>query len=147
MVLDSNAIISAFLFGGPPARLLEHVLNGSADCFLSLPILDEVRDVLQRPKFGLSPDQAFALTEALHDLCSLVTPTRKVRAVVNDPDDNIILECAEAADADAIVSGDSHLLALACWKDIRILSPADIVKELEGQPPLSPGSPPRKKGS
>ena len=35
-----------------------HIVEGSVLCFTSLPILDEIRDVLQRPKFGLSPDQS-----------------------------------------------------------------------------------------
>ena len=132
IVLDSNVIISGFLFGGHPARLLEHVLDGSVQCFISLPILDEVRDVLQRPKFGLSSEQALSLIEELHALCLVVTPTQHVRVIKDDPDDNMILECALSANADIIASGDSHLLDLGCWKNIRILSPVDVVKEIEG---------------
>jgi len=133
VVLDSNVIISGFLFGGPSARLLEYALDGSLRCFTSLPILDEVRDVLQRPKFGLSPDQALALIEELHDLCEIVTPTRRVRVIKIDPDDNVILECALSADAEVIASGDSHMLDLGCWRKVRILPPAAVVREIEGQ--------------
>ena len=133
VVLDSNVIISGFLFGGPSARLLECALGGSVRCFTSLPILDEVRDVLQRPKFGLSADQALALIEELHDLCELVTPTRRVRVIKADPDDNAILECALAADAEVVVSGDSHLLDLGRWRKVRILQPAAAVREIGGQ--------------
>jgi predicted nucleic acid-binding protein len=46
----------------------------------------------------------------------------------------MILECAAAAHADVIISGDSHLLDLGQWKEIRILAPADFVKEIDGQP-------------
>ena len=134
IVLDSNVIISGFLFGGPPARLLEHALAGSLQCFVSLPILDEIRDVLQRPKFGLSSNQALALIGELHELCRIVTPKARIRIVDADPDDNMILECAFAANADAIVSGDSHLLNLGHWRGIRILAPADFAKEIQGQP-------------
>jgi putative PIN family toxin of toxin-antitoxin system len=133
LVLDSNVIISGFLFGGPPARLLEHAMAGSMRCFTSLPILDEVRDVLQRPKFGLSPDQALSLVEELHDLCEVVTPRERVRAVTADTDDNLVLECALAAHADFVVSGDSHLLDLGVWRRIRIVSPAAALKEIEGR--------------
>ena len=56
VVLDSTAIISAVLFGGPPRSVLQLGIHGRAECFISLAILDEVRDVLQRPKFGLTPD-------------------------------------------------------------------------------------------
>jgi uncharacterized protein len=133
MVLDSNVIISGFLFGGPPARLLEHALAGSVKCFTSLPILDEVREVLQRAKFGLSPDQALSLIEELHDLCTVVTPNERVRAVTADADDNAVLECALAANADLVVSGDSHLLDLQEWRRIRIVSPAAALREIGDQ--------------
>ncbi len=133
VVLDSNVIISGFLFGGPPARILECALRGQIACFTSLPILDEVRDVLQRPKFGLSPDQALTLIEELHDLFIVVTPTQRIQAVATDPDDNAILECAMAADAELVISGDAHLLNLGQWKHMRILSPSDALKTIESQ--------------
>jgi len=132
--LDSNVIISGFLFGGPPARLLEHIVKGTIHCFTSLPILDEVREVLQRPKFGLSPEQAFRLVEELHNSCALVKPSRRIRAILADPDYDMILECASEASADLIVSGDSHLLDLGCWEHILILSPSNALREIEGQP-------------
>ena len=133
IVLDSSVIISGFLFGGPPARILELALEGSVQCLTSLPILDEVREVLQRPKFGLSPDTALSLIEELHELCEIVTPEEGVRAIVVDPDDNAILECASAAKAAMIVSGDFHLLDLGRWKGIPILSPSDALNEIERQ--------------
>jgi len=134
VVFDSNVIISGFLFGGHPARLLEYALANSIHGFTSLPILDEVRDVLQRPKFGLSSEQALALVEELHDLCEIVTPTRRVRAISADPDDNIVLECAQEANATLIVSGDSHLLDLERWKAADIVTPETAVKRIESQP-------------
>ena len=133
VVFDSNVIISGFLFGGPPARLLELALGDSVQAYTSTPILDEVRDVLQRPKFGLSPDQALVLVEELHDLCEVGTPGRRVNTITADPDDNMILECAQAANAKLIISGDSHLLDLVRWKGIDILSPADAIKRIESQ--------------
>ncbi len=79
------------------------------------------------------PYQALSLIEDLHDLCVIVTPTRQIRAVDADPDDKAILECAVAANAEIIVSGDSHLLDMVKWKRIRILSPSDSLKEIEGE--------------
>ncbi len=133
VVFDSNVIISGFLFAGQPGRLLEFALEESVQSFTSLPILDEVRNVLQRPKFGLSPGQALALIEELHDICEVVTPGRRVRAISADPDDNAILECAQAANADIIVSGDSHLLDLGNWKGIDILPPAQALRRIQSQ--------------
>ncbi|MBG0779451.1 MAG: putative toxin-antitoxin system toxin component, PIN family [Desulfotignum balticum] len=133
VVLNSNVIISGFLFGGPPARLIEHIVNGTLHCFTSLPILDEVQEVLQRPKFGLSPEQAFLLVEELYYSCTLVKPGRRIRAISADPDDDMILECASEANADLIISGDLHLLDLGSWEHIQILSPANALKKIENQ--------------
>ncbi len=131
IVLDSNVVISAFLFGGLPARLVQLALAGAVQCFTSVALLDEIRDVLQRPKFGLSPEQALAFVEEFHSLCHVVTPNERVRAVPADPDDNAVLEWAVEAGASLIVSGDSHLLRLRQWRDIRILSPADAITAIE----------------
>ena len=131
IVLDSNVIISGFLFGGHPVRLLDHAMAGSMACFMSLPMLDEIREVLQRPKFGLSPDQALTLAGQLHDLCEMVRPRKRVQVVAADPDDNAILECAMAASAEIIVTGDAHLLDLRQWHGIRILSPAEAIRVIE----------------
>lgn len=136
VVLDSNVIISGFLFGGPPARLILHIVNGAIQGFTSLPILDEVREVLQRPKFGLSPEQAFRFVEELYISCTLVNPDRQIRVISADLDDDMILECASEANADLIISGDSHLLDLGCWEHIRILSPASALREIETPQPL-----------
>lgn len=134
VVFDSNVIISGFLFGGHPARLLEYALANSIHAFTSLPILDEVRDVLQRPKFGLSSEQALTFVEELHNLCDIVTPTRSVRAISADPDDNVVLECAQESNATLIVSGDSHLLHLGRWKRIDIVTPVTAVNRIKSQP-------------
>jgi uncharacterized protein len=133
IVVDSTVIISGFLFGGNPARVLGSVVEGLARCFASLPILDEVRDVLQRPKFGLSPQQALVFVEEFHLLCQVVAPRNRVPAIAGDPSDDRVLECADAANADVIVSGDAHLLGLGQWGKIRIVSPVEFVKEIGGQ--------------
>ena len=131
IVLDSNVVISGFLFGGPPARLLQHVIGGQTQCFASLSILDEIRDVLRRPKFGLSPEQALSFVEEFHEVCRIVTPREIVQAIPADPDDNAVLECAWEAAVDLVVSGDAHLLALQQWRGVRIVSPAEAIAEIE----------------
>lgn len=132
IVADSNVIISGFLFGGHPSRVLRAMVEGRARCFTSLPILDEVRGVLLRPKFGLTPEQALAFVEEFHRLCELVAPSMTVRAIAEDPSDNRILECAAEAGASAVVSGDAHLLRLRVWRNIPILPPAAFMETIEG---------------
>ncbi len=134
VVLDSNVIISAFLFGGGPRRVLSHAMDGRVQCIISLALLDEVRDVLLRPKFGLTPDQVLIIIEELQELCRIVTPNQRVRVVKADPDDNKVIECALAGDAHFIISGDAHLLDLGPWQNIAILSPADFLDRMGFSP-------------
>jgi len=127
IVLDTNVLISSLLFGGAPREILEMIIAGSIDCSLSTAILDELRDVLQRPKFGFSSQQALAIVEELCSLCEIVSPSLKIRVVKADPDDDRVIECALEAKAGIIVSGDAHLLELGTHKGIRILSPRDFL--------------------
>ncbi|MBU0715473.1 MAG: putative toxin-antitoxin system toxin component, PIN family [Verrucomicrobia bacterium] len=133
IVLDTNVLISAVLFGGPPRDVLELVISGAIDCSLSLPILDETREVLRRTKFGFSPEQSFQLLEELHAACDVINPTTHVQAVASDPDDNMILECALASNADVVVSGDHHLLDLIVFRGIYIVAPSDYLKKIENK--------------
>jgi len=133
IVLDTNVIISAILFGGKPRRVLDLVISGSVDCTLSIAILDELRDVLQRPKFGFHADLCLHIIEELHGACDIISPSMSVNVIRSDPDDNRILECAVEAHAHFIVSGDSHLLDLGTFEKISILSPAEYLKEFEAR--------------
>lgn len=130
VVLDTNVLISAVLFNGPPRAILELVIGGSVYCSLSLAILDELREVLERPKFRFSPEQAFQIIEELHAVCDIVNPDVRVKVVTADPNDNIILECALESKADIIVSGDRHLLDVSAFKGIQIVSPSDYIKTI-----------------
>ncbi len=133
IVVDSNVVISGLLFGGTPAHVLGVVVKGKAHCFTSLPILDEVRGVLQRAKFGLTPEQVLSFVEEFHLLCEVVAPCSVVHVIRADPADDRILECAAEAKADVIVSGDSHLLELREWRSIRIVSPTDFMEDIGNQ--------------
>jgi len=127
VVLDTNVLVSAFLFGGPPREILNLIITGSVDCSLSSSILDELEDVLQCPKFGVSSREARALVEILSVLCAVVTPSEQISVIRTDPDDNRILECALAAGADVIISGDAHLHELTTYEGIRILNPSEFL--------------------
>lgn len=74
------------------------------------------------------------LTERKNAL--LVTPARRFQGVSANPDDDKFLDCAVAAHADAIVSGDRHLLALGSFRGIPILSPAEFLASARGESAL-----------
>ena len=136
IVLDTNVLISAVLFGGPPRDVLELVISGAVDCSLSLSILDETREVLRRPKFGFSPEQSLQLLEELHAVCDVINPTVRVQAVASDPTDNMILECALESNANVVISGDHHLLNLVVFRGIHIFAPSDYLQTIKNKTEL-----------
>lgn len=66
---------------------------------------------------------------ALGESAELVFPTERAKDATPDPDDEMVLECAVASEADFLVSGDKkHLLPLREYQGIRIVSPADFLR-------------------
>jgi putative PIN family toxin of toxin-antitoxin system len=61
----------------------------------------------------------------------LVEPAERIDAVADDPADNAFLECAVAAQAEAIVSTDRHLLDLGTFRGIPILQPGRFLEAME----------------
>src|SRR5205807_8081125 len=104
IVVDTNVIVSALVFGGLPRRVFEIVEGGLCEFYYSAEIEGETRRVL-RGKFGWDQEKLDRYLRVLWSLGERVTPLRRVDAVKEDPDDNRILECALTAGADTIVSG------------------------------------------
>ena len=141
IVLDTNVLISAILFGGPPKEALSRVISGAVDCSLSLAILDELRDVIGRPKFGFSPEQSLNILEELHAVCDIISPSIRINVVTADPDDNRILECAVESKAAFVITGDRHLLDLVEFRGIQIVTPTAYFGKLKemASPANAPG--------
>jgi putative PIN family toxin of toxin-antitoxin system len=134
VVADTNVVVSGLLWHGSPRRVMEAARVGAIEMFSSVVLLAELEDVLHRPKFvqhlmlvGLT---AHNLVLGYGALVTLVEPVQVGRVIVDDPDDDAVLECAVAAQADVIVSGDSHLLRVGAYEDIPILSAYELVSQL-----------------
>lgn len=130
IVLDTNVLVSAVVFGGNPRRVIESILEGSVHLTLSREILDELEGVLCRKKFGISSQVIRKISNELESICDIVMPKRRIAVMRSDPYDNMVLERAVEAKADYIVSGDTHLLDLREFEGIKIVNPSrflDIV--------------------
>jgi putative PIN family toxin of toxin-antitoxin system len=133
IVCDTNVLISGILFGGQARQILLLASRGKITNFISDDILNEAKNVLLRPKFKLSLQQVVAIIALFRDTFELVYPLQLHKVVKSDPDDDRILDAAVEAQVEIIVSGDKHLRSLELWRGIRILTPAEFVKEIEGE--------------
>ncbi|MGD9162030.1 MAG: putative toxin-antitoxin system toxin component, PIN family [Desulfobacteraceae bacterium] len=124
VVLDTNILISAIVFGGKPREILRKIISGKIRLAISQDILDEVVAVLSGNKFKYPSKVAHEIRNAIEELGELFVSGKRINIVKKDPDDNRILECALAADAEFIISGDKHLLELMKYKNTQIISPA-----------------------
>ena len=98
---------------------MEMAFSGEVSLFISDAILQETLRVL-RDKFGFS-EERLALAERYIGACTTrVTPSGAIDVVKEDPDDNRVLECAEAAGCDYIITGDLDLLRLRRYGEIQI---------------------------
>ena len=129
IVCDTNILISGILFGGKPREILRLCSSGTVTNCISPDILKEVEEVLLRLKFSLKAEQVYEIIRLFRDAFTLVSPDRCLSVVTANPDDNRILETALATEADAIVSGDVHLLDLVNWNGIPTLSADTFLKK------------------
>jgi len=129
VVFDTNVLISAILFGGHPRKCFELVLEGKIELFISKGIIDEFEGVLKREKFGIPEETLRYIISSLDSIANFVNPEAKYDIVEKDPEDNKFIECAIAADADFIISGDAHLLEISQFRKTKILNPSDFLKQ------------------
>lgn len=132
IVLDTNVVVSALTWGGPPYQLVQMAIDSDVVLCTSLPLLDELQEVLLRDHLSsrlrqrqTSVEEAIVLYGKLAVTVSLIaTP----RVVPGDADDDQVIATAVAAQADLLVSGDRHLLVLGSHQNIRIVTPAEAIR-------------------
>lgn len=132
VVVDANVWVSAFISpDGPPATIVRLWREGRLSVVVSREIVDELERVLHYPKlrkqYPLPEESVAAFLLRLRRFARIVMPQEPVFAVAADPTDNRYLECALAAGATILVSGDRHLLALGEYGGVQILTPAGFL--------------------
>ena len=124
IVLDTNVLISAIVFGGRPREVLEKVISGAFVMAISTEMLDEFQGVLEGRKFRYPGAIVRTIVNELLAVSELVRPMMKVQVIKADSADNRILECALESRAVCIVTGDRHLLELGQFEGIPIFDVA-----------------------
>lgn len=136
VVLDTNTIISGIFWDGNEARVIEEAENKKVQLFISTKLLQELEGVLKREKFTRKLEGKESTVEQavakIALIAILIEPAKKINIIKDDPDDNLVLECAVTARADLIISGDKHLLKLQRYSGIDIMSARDFLSREEG---------------
>ncbi|WP_193198774.1 putative toxin-antitoxin system toxin component, PIN family [Nostoc sp. MG11] len=127
IVLDVNVWISGLLWGGIPSKFLHLARNERITIFASQALFLELETTLRRAKFqsrlemrGYTVESLMSVAEGFSESCSTeVVDVPELR----DPDDIVILETANSANAKVIITGDLDLLVLNEFNGIQILTP------------------------
>jgi len=127
-VLDSTVLVSAFLTKtGVSYQLLRQAEAGVFIVCVADEILEEVAKVLQyariRKKRLYTDEDIHKYITLLGSIGKLITPLPKLRAVIRDPNDDMIVACAVKAKAEHIITRDKDLLELGRYRKIEIISP------------------------
>lgn len=130
-------LVSAFLGGGPPRRVIEEARDGRIALVVPELAIEELIRVLGG-KLGAERDAVVGYVEALREIAA-VAPSPAGPEVTGDAADDAILACAASAEAEVLVTGDRrHLLPVEWHRGVRIVSPQALLAEL----PATPREPP-----
>jgi putative PIN family toxin of toxin-antitoxin system len=127
VVLDTNVWISALQFSRQDGTIFNAVDRAirSDSVALSVELEDEIVRILSE-RFLWPKDRIGASISTITQTAVWVKLEGTVH-VCRDPNDDMILECAERARAGLIVTGDKDLLALGAYKQTRIVTPAQYL--------------------
>jgi uncharacterized protein len=129
-VFDTNILISAVLSSsGAPFKCLALAKIGQIESVTCQEILDEFSEKLLL-KFKFSENMAQLAIQEVLNFSRLVKISGVLKAVPNDADDDMVVECAVIGNATHIVTGDKHLLSLINYQNIAIIKAADFLQKL-----------------
>lgn len=126
VVLDSNILISAYIFGGKPENILQLVIAEKIQGITSQNLITEFLDVL-RKKFGVSQSEIIEIQNEIQETFEIVYPSETLH-IVNDEPDNRVLEAAIQGNCNYIITGDKELLKLGSFQNIQILTADEFLE-------------------
>ena len=131
LVLDTNIFISAFYWGGIPQLVIDRIIEGLDQLFISNKILGEIADVMARPKFKTGAETIDRYIKTIERTGKKIYTTGKTIDICRDKDDNDKIECGIKANVDFIITGDEDLLVLKKYKKIKIITPKEYLEIVE----------------
>lgn len=129
VVLDTNVLISSFLFGGKPRDILFKVIAQEVVGVTSQILLAELIDTLGK-KFKISQSDLKLVDTEIKDNFEMVLPIESV-VILQDEPDNRVLEAAFEGGCNFIITGDKGTLGLKDYKGIKILKPSEFLCQFD----------------
>ena len=135
VVIDTNLIISGTAKSNTiPNRLLEGWRKKEFLLITSIPILSEIKEVLDRKEiqahFFLKPEDIRDLIQALSTQTIITSGALEVDIVKDDPDDNKFIAAAVERSASYIISGDRDLLDIGDYEGIKIMEARNFLEDV-----------------
>jgi putative PIN family toxin of toxin-antitoxin system len=126
LIIDTNILVSAALKpDGLQRTVLVLAMTKPARLYVTTAILAEYREVLARPEFKIRRGVRQQLLELIKNHAQLVAPARALQ-VAKDPDDNKFLECADAARADYLITGNQRHFP-KFWKQTKVITSREFI--------------------
>ena len=126
LVIDTNVVVSAALKAeGMQRTTFLLAISKPARWYISKPVLEEYADVLSRPELRIRRGLRLQLLQLIKNHCHLVSSSRAL-SVTTDPDDNIFIECADAARADYLITGNQKHFP-AFWKSTKVVTCREFI--------------------
>jgi putative PIN family toxin of toxin-antitoxin system len=132
LVLDTNIFISAFYWGGNSQKIFDRIINGLDELYVSDKILEEISDVMIRPKFKTGQGTINKYIETIEKNCKKVFTEGRIKGICRDKDDDDKLECGIICNADYIITGDDDLLVLGNYETMKIITPGEYLAIING---------------
>jgi uncharacterized protein len=127
LVLDTNIVVSAAIKpDGLERTALLLATTKPATLYVSEAILLECREVLARPELRIRKGLRQQLLQLVRSRSHTVKPSRALQ-VAKDPDDDKFLECADAARADYLVTGNVRHFP-KFWKKTKIITARELIE-------------------
>jgi len=105
-VLDSNVVVSASLRNtGLPAAIVDLAIERKIQMYVSDAVLGEYKEVLNRSRLALPPRPIAPFLATIRRISILEEPMRTITLIPDHPD-NRLLECAQAASAHYLITGN-----------------------------------------
>src|SRR3989344_7633177 len=128
LVLDTNILVSALIYGGKPEQVYNLVLEKQIIAITSTVLFSELQDVLIK-KFNFDPRRVKQLERIIKKHFKVVYPNETINAVKDD-DDNRVLEAAKEGKCEYIITGDKELLKIRKYKHIKIVTAEEFLNEI-----------------